>query len=60
MSQNGNRAAGGDQGAADFSADERRQSNPYTLASRSSPTEMPETAMAYAYAEALARREGRS
>ena len=60
MTPKANRALEGNQDAEDCSADVRRQSNPHTLAGRSSPTEMPKTALAAAYAEALARREGRS
>jgi hypothetical protein len=60
-----NRAAGGDQSAAGCSVDDDRRGNP-TKSCQLSPTRrlldvvtaVPETALAAAYAEALARREG--
>jgi len=59
MTQKENRARSGPRDAA-YCNDDVQQSDPYTLASHSSPTEMPKTALAAAYAEALARREGRA
>jgi hypothetical protein len=68
MSQNGNRALEGNQDAETCSVDVHRRSNPTKSCQLSptrrqscqlSPTEMPKTALAAAYEEALARREGR-